>query len=61
MASPAERLDILEPKVDQLELEMAQLIWWLWVLNDYALTLKHQDKRAVVVELDALTRPADPR
>lgn len=54
MASPAERLDILEA-------QMAEIIWWLWVLNDYILQLKHQDKRAVVVELDALTRPADPR
>ena len=54
MASPSERLDILEPQV-------AQLIWWLWVLNDYILQLKHQDKRAVTAELDALTRPDDPR
>lgn len=61
MASPAERLDILEPKVDTLETQMVQIIIWLWVLNDYILTLKHQDKRAVSTELDGLTRPADPR
>ena len=60
MASAAARLDILEPKVDQLELEMVQIIAWLWVLNNYILTLKHQDKRQVTVDLDALTRPADP-